>query len=170
MLVVDDDLFLLKAFRDFFTRNGYVVHVAATALAGKSLAAKHRPDVAVVDLRIGRDWGVDVIDDLKSLNKSIHVVLLSGFVSVATAVDAIHAGAADVIFKPIALTELLQRIERGTPKADRRNERPPTLARANYEHMSRVLADANGNVSEAARRLGVHRNTLQRMLRKVPRD
>lgn len=169
VLIADDDVAIQQLLPNVFRDRGYTVHVAGTASQARALAKEHRPHIAIVDLRLGRDWGLDLIPELRRRNRRIHIVLLSGYVSVASAIEAIQAGAADVVFKPIRPIELLRRIEYG---ARRRRELPkdeaPSLARAAYEHMCRILADCNGNVSEAARRLGVHRNTLQRMLRNIP--
>jgi len=117
-----------------------------------------------VDLRLGNASGIDLIRELKRDLPDLMVVLCSGYLSVAAAVAAVRAGADIVVFKPITFREILQRIEESTEEPDL--EDTPTLARAEWEHIMRVLADCNGNVSMAARRLGIYRSSLQRRLRK----
>jgi two-component system response regulator RegA len=167
-LFVDDDPVVLAYFRRGFSARDYDVHIATTALAGRRLTAEHRPDVAVVDLRIGNDWGIELIRELKSVHPRMRVFLVSGYVSVAATAEAIRAGAEHVFFKPVTAGELALVIEGRRPTPPPRDE-PASLARATYEHVSRVLVDSKGNVSEAARRLGVHRQTVQRYLKKIPR-
>jgi two-component system response regulator RegA len=167
VLAVDQDEQILgswaRAARD---RN---IVTAVDAVTARQLASTQRPDLAIVDLRLGNTSGIDLIRALKRDVPDLLAVLCSGYLSVAAAVAAVRAGADIVVFKPITFSEILQRIEESIEAPDL--EDTPTLARAEWEHIMRVLADCNGNVSMAARRLGIYRNSLQRRLRKyAPRS
>jgi two-component system, response regulator RegA len=167
VLVVDDDERILGSWkRAARERNVFTASDASTA---RQLASTERPDLAIVDLRLGNSSGIDLIRELKRELPHLLVVLCSGYLSVAAAVAAVRAGADVVVFKPITFREILQRIEESEEEPDL--EDTPTLARAEWEHIMRVLADCNGNVSMAARRLGIYRSSLQRRLRKyAPRS
>jgi two-component system response regulator RegA len=167
VLVVDDDERILGSWkRAARERNVFTAIDAATA---RQLANTEKPDLAIVDLRLGNTSGIDLIRELKRDLPDLMVVLCSGYLSVAAAVAAVRAGADIVVFKPITFREILQRIEQNAEEPDL--EDTPTLARAEWEHIMRVLADCNGNVSMAARRLGIYRSSLQRRLRKyAPRS
>jgi two-component system response regulator RegA len=167
LLLVDDDPAMLRAFEPAFSRAGYAVHLATTNTAAQRLAAAHAPEIAIVDLRIKTDWGLELIASLKRTVPAIRVILVSGYLSSAVTAAAMRAGAEDAVAKPIKPSELLMRIQHRVDPSDAalRRESPPTLAQAAYEHMSRVVADCNGNISEAARRLQIHRQSLQRHLK-----
>lgn len=162
VLVVDQDERILgswtRAARD---RN---LVTAVDAVAARQLASTQRPDLAIVELRLGNTSGIDLIRDIKRELPDLTAVLCSGHLSVAAAVAAIRAGADIVVFKPITFREILDRVREHNEEPD--VEGSPTLARAEWEHIMRVLADCNGNVSMAARRLGIYRSSLQRRLYK----
>jgi two-component system response regulator RegA len=162
VLVVDDDERILGSWKRAARERNIVT--ASDAVTARQLALTERPDLAIVDLRLGNASGIDLIRELKRDLPDLMVVLCSGYLSVAAAVAAVRAGADIVVFKPITFREILQRIEANSEEPDL--EDTPTLARAEWEHIMRVLADCNGNVSMAARRLGIYRSSLQRRLRK----
>lgn len=162
VLVVDDDEKVLSACRRVRSRRVFTAANPADAL---ELAQTERPDLAIVDLRLGTESGIDVTRDLKDACPGLVVALCSGYLSVTTAVAAVKAGADVVVFKPVTFEEILKRVE-GSVEAPAPLDETPTLARAEWEHIMRVLADCNGNVSLAARRLGIYRSSLQRKLRK----
>lgn len=167
VLVVDDDERTLGSWKRAARERNVVT--ASDAMTARQLASLERPDLAIVDLRLGNASGIDLIRELKRDLPDLMVVLCSGYLSVAAAVAATRAGADIVVFKPITFREIMQRIEQSADDADL--EDTPTLARAEWEHIMRVLADCNGNVSMAARRLGIYRSSLQRRLRKyAPRS
>jgi len=101
VLIVDDDPAIVASFQRGFERDGWQVCCATTAADAHKVAGRHHPELAVVDLRIGTDWGIEVIRKLKQDHPCLHVVLVSGFLSVASAVGAMHAGADDVVYKPV---------------------------------------------------------------------
>jgi two-component system response regulator RegA len=168
VLIVDDDESVLGAWKRNVSRERHVV-TATNTNSALQLAHEHHADLAVVDLRLGNESGLDLIRELKQQHPGLLIVLCSGYLSVSIAVAAIRAGAELVVFKPITFNEILRRIEHESDEPDL--EDTPTLARAEWEHITRVLADCNGNVSKAARRLGIFRTSLQRRLRKyAPRS
>lgn len=168
LLVDDSDEFrerLGRAFRD----RGYVVCTASNYDDAMTIARQEMPDRAVVDLRMPGRSGLELLRDLKALDDSIEVLLLTGFGSIPTTVDAVRLGAVNVLTKPADADDILAGFERASADIDHAptsNEAVPSLARAEWEHIHRILADCGGNISEAARRLGIHRRSLQRKLRK----
>jgi len=173
MLLVDDsDEFrerLGRAFRD----RGFEVRTASNYEDALVIAHEQSPDRAVIDLRMPGKSGLELLRELKQLDDSIEVLLLTGFGSIATAVDAVRLGATNVLTKPADADDILAAFERGNADVDHEptsNVEVPSLARTEWEHIHRVLADCNGNISEAARRLGIHRRSLQRKLQKRAPD
>ena len=165
VLVVDDDTVLLSALERDLRARGLTVLPAPSADRALEIARTRRPDCALVDLCIGDDSGIDLLHELKAVLPDLLVVLLTGHGAVQNAVDAFHGGAVDFLQKPVGGLQLMQALE----KAVARTRGPsPTLARAEFEHITRVLHECNGNISEAARRLGIHRRSLQRKLQKIP--
>ena len=169
ILVADDSqLFrerLARAFRD----RGFDVRTANDYDQAIDSARKHPPDLAIVDLRMPGRSGLDLIRDLLEIRAETRVLVLSGFGSIATAVEAVKLGAVNFLPKPADADDILAAFGRCESVADElvsTNQEVPSLARAEWEHIHRVLADCGGNISEAARRLGIHRRSLQRKLRK----
>ncbi len=165
VLVVDDDTVLLSALERDLRSRGLTVLAAPTAQQARDIARTRRPDCALVDLCIGEESGIDLLRDLRSELPDLLVVLLTGHGGVQNVVDAFHGGAVDFVQKPVGGLQLLQALERAVART---RGPSPTLARAEFEHITRVLQECNGNVSEAARRLGIHRRSLQRKLQKTP--
>lgn len=170
ILVVDDDeVFrtrMARALRD----RGHEVRTAANADEALQLAQAESPEYAVVDLQMAGRGGLALLSELKALDAATAVVVLTGYGSIATATEAVRRGALDYVSKPIDADGLLAAFTRGARTSAPFPETPatPTLARAEWEHIQRVLADCEGNISEAARRLGLHRKSLQRKLQKYP--
>jgi len=171
MLVIDDDeLFrerLARALRD----RGYEVRTAAGFDEALASCRCDSPEYAVVDLRMPGCSGMELIQALKREDPSTKIVVLTGYGSIATAIEAIRLGATYYVHKPADADDVLAAFARGeAPPLDPSptEYRAPSLARAEWEHISRVLSDCGGNVSEAARRLGIHRRSLQRKLQKYP--
>jgi two-component system response regulator RegA len=169
VLAIDDDEHVLSGYRRGFGRDR-AVFTTADPVVARQLARRERCDLAIVDLRLKSESGVTVTRDLRRECPDMLIALCSGYLSVEVAVAAVHAGADAVLFKPITAREILRRVEEG-PSLEPNLDDTPTLARAEWEHITRVLADCNGNVSLAARRLGIYRSSLQRRLRKfAPRE
>lgn len=124
----------------------------------------------MVDLRMPGRGGLELVRALHALDASTRIIVLTGYGSIATAVEAVKLGAFNYLPKPADVDDLLLAFSRGPGEPGQVTEdfQPPTLARAEWEHIQRVLADCGGNISEAARRLGLHRRSLQRKLQKYP--
>jgi two-component system response regulator RegA len=131
-------------------------------------ARKESPELAIVDLKMPGGSGLDVVRDLLALDAGTRVVVLTGYGSIATAVEAIKLGAVHYLPKPADCDEILAALGMAVGDGPAAELATPTLARAEWEHIQRVLADCAGNISEAARRLGIHRRSLQRKLSKYP--
>ncbi|MEW6319457.1 MAG: response regulator [Acidobacteriota bacterium] len=165
LLIVDDDAVfrerLVRAMRDRgFEATGVPDHRSAI-----DAAREESPELAVVDLRLPGDSGLAVVRDLKALDASTVVVVLTGYGSIATAVESIKLGATSYLTKPADADQIVAALDGTQPSG----ETPaPSLARVEWEHIQRVLADCGGNVSQAARVLGIHRRSLQRKLAKRP--
>lgn len=170
-LVVDDD----AAFRERLARalrdRGFEVRVAAGYDDAVELARADSPEYAVVDLRMPGRSGLELTRELHRIDPATRIVVLTGYGSIATAIEAVRLGAVYYLSKPADADDVLAAFARGdapplhTPPAEFTT---PSLARAEWEHIQRVLADCGGNISEAARRLGIHRRSLQRKLQKYP--
>jgi len=169
-LVVDDDHRLRPRLARALRDRGYTVHEADGPPAALGLLARGlRPDRAVVDLRMPSGSGLDLIPELLRIHNSLRIVVLTGYGSIPTAVEAVHRGAVDYLAKPADTDQILAAFERAdSPEATAPSYKAPSLARAEWEHIQRVLADCEGNVSQAARQLGIHRRSLQRKLQKLP--
>lgn len=170
LIADDDDVFrarLARAFRD----RGWEVAEAADGAGAIAVAERDPPEYVVVDLRLPDGSGLDVVRRLKELDPATSIVVLTGYGSIATALDALRLGATHYLTKPADVDDILAGFARGEGAPEVLAEAPrevPTLARVEWEHVNRVLADSGGNVSEAARRLGLHRRSLQRKLAKYP--
>ena len=164
VLVVDDDEHLLASWRRTISRERTVA-TASDAVTARQLAQRQSFDLAIIDLRLGTGSGIDLIRQLKRDQPDATIVLCSGYLSVTTAITGIQAGADAVVFKPITFREILHSLDKNADDLADVHE-TPTLARAEWEHIMRVLADCNGNVSMAARKLGIYRSSLQRRLKK----
>ncbi len=168
LLIVEDDQLLRQRLARAFTERGYAT-LAAANVAEALRQSEEAPELAVIDLRIGDASGLDVLRALLQKDPATRVVMLTGYGSIATAVEAMRLGAVHYLTKPADADQILAALYRG---AD--HEAPPpageplSLARAEWEHINHVLVSVSGNVSEAARRLGLHRRSLQRKLAKYP--
>jgi two-component system response regulator RegA len=132
-------------------------------------AREDSPELALVDLRLPGRSGLDLVRDLKELDAATKVVVLTGYGSIATAVQSLQLGAASYLTKPIDADQILAAFQQiGADIEVRAAPTAQPLARVEWEHIQRVLADCAGNVSQAARVLGIHRRSLQRKLSKYP--
>jgi|SRR5690625_165807 len=168
LLLIDDDPSFLHMLARVLTRHGYSVITAATMQEVQQQLAKTVPDYAIVDMNLAHSSGLDVIAPLRSANEAMRIVILTGYASIATTVDAIKRGADDYLAKPVDVDTLLAALE-GAPRASMAaSDEPMSLRRLEWEHIQRVLNEYDGNISAAARVLGMHRRTLQRRLAKRP--
>lgn len=169
LVVDDDDVFRNRLVRALSER-GFDARGADGATAAMAAAAADSPELAVVDLRMPDGSGLDVVRGLKEMDAATKVVVLTGYGSIATALEAVRLGATHYLTKPADVDEILRAFDRDeAPRSSPLGvEQAPSLARAEWEHIQRVLTDCEGNVSQAARVLGVHRRSLQRKLSKRP--
>jgi len=169
ILIVDDDPIFSEVLAKALTKRGFEVTTATDVEHAKQLLKEFRPDYAVVDLRMPGPSGLELIPSLCELNNEIKIVILTGYASISTAVEAVKLGATHYLTKPADADEIVAAFERD--RGESQTEIPPTpisLDRLEWEHIQKVLGDCNGNISEAARSLGLHRRTLQRKLQKRP--
>lgn len=169
IMLVDDSFVLRDRLALAFEERGFRVSVAGSYDEALAVFKQSPTDLAVLDLRMPGRTGMALIPELKKIKPDTKILILSGFGSIATAIDAIRLGATNFLPKPADADDILNAFARvgdiEIPTAE--EEIPvPTLAQAEWEHIHRVLADCGGNISEAARRLGIHRRSLQRKLRK----
>lgn len=169
LLIVDDDEVFASVLAQAFRRRGYAVRVAHDAESGIACAREESPEYAVVDLRMPGPSGLELVRILKELDENTRIVMLTGYASIATAVEAIKLGAVHYLAKPADADEIQSAFHRdeGDTGVDV-PERPLSVNRLEWEHIQKVLQECDGNVSETARRLNMHRRTLQRKLQKRP--
>ena len=171
LLIVDDDHVLRDRLGRAFADRGFEVRTAADYEDAVEKARAESPEMAVVDLRMPGKSGLELVRDLHELDPHTRIVVLTGYGSIATAIDAVRLGAMHYLTKPADVDDILAAFEKGeAPPLSTVDKEftAPSLARAEWEHIQRVLADCGGNISEAARRLGIHRRSLQRKLQKYP--
>lgn len=169
LLLVDDDETFLRVLEQALSRRGFEVHSALDVDAGVKLAESVEPEYAVIDLRIGVESGLVLVKRLHELDANTRIVMLTGFASIATAVEAIKLGAVHYLTKPADADEIVSALhkDRGDEYVEIK-EKPLSVRRLEWEHLQKVLVEHGGNISAAARALGMHRRTLQRKLEKRP--
>ena len=170
-LVVDDD----EVFRNRLCRALTQRNWEADAVAGGDEALKiardRSPDLVLVDLRMPGKGGLEVVQELRAIDSSMTIIVLTGYGSIPTAIAAMKRGADHYLSKPADADQILAVYENLRRAAGEASEAPasvPSLARVEWEHMQRVLSDCGDNISQAARLLGIHRRSLQRKLGKYP--
>lgn len=172
VLVVDDDKRFALTLAAALARRGYAAHVAHDAAGALATAQTQKPEAAVVDLKLGADDGLALIEPLRRAHPHMRIVVLTGYASIATAVKAIKLGADDYLAKPVtasAVAAVLERRAHGLASAEPvAHWEPMSPRRLEWEHIQRVLAEHDGNISATARSLRMHRRTLQRKLAKRP--
>jgi two-component system response regulator RegA len=144
------------------------VSAAGTYDEAVTLASAETPELALVDLRLPGTSGLDLVRQLKALDPTTNIVVLTGYGSIATAVESLRLGATGYLTKPVDADQILVAFENVPHDGPRIVPAAQPLARVEWEHIQRVLADCDGNVSQAARVLGIHRRSLQRKLSKDP--
>ena len=171
LLIVDDDEPLRTRLARALEKRGFVVATADSVAAGRAHAAGSPPAFAVVDLRLGDGSGLDVVQALRDSRPDVRVVVLTGYGNIATAVAAVKAGAVDYLPKPADADAIEAALMARAQTMAAPPENPMSADRVRWEHIQRVFEQCERNVSETARRLRMHRRTLQRILAKhAPRD
>lgn len=169
LLLVDDDETFCIVLKSALQKRNYEVLVANNVDEGIQLAEEHLPEYAVIDLRIGYDSGLELVKKLIALDDNTQIVMLTGFASIATAVEAIKLGAVHYLTKPANADEIVLALNKNEGDASVSiSETPLSVKRLEWEHLQKVLMQHDGNISAAARALNMHRRTLQRKLEKKP--
>jgi two-component system response regulator RegA len=170
LIVDDDEVFRTRLCRAFEMR-GWEAYSAPGGEQALALARETAPDLAIVDLRMEGETGLDVVRSLRALDATISIIMLTGYGSIATALEAVRCGADHYLGKPVDVDQILAAYETlclSEPVDPRPPATVPSLGRVEWEHIQRVLTDCGGNVSQTAKLLGLHRRSLQRKLSKYP--
>ena len=192
MLVVDDDEIFRNRLMRALNNRGLSTVGAGDAAEAERVAREQKPHWASVDLRMPGRGGLELVRRLHQMDPEMLVVVLTGYGTISTAVEAVRAGAADYLTKPVDTDQILASFERaaeddvgptdadgtpghgshppldGIPQVSPAEAQTPSLARVEWDYIHRVLSDCGGNISQAARKLGIHRRSLQRKLQKLP--
>ena len=171
-LIVDDDERFRVRLCQAFALRGWEAFGAADGAAARNLAIEVAPDLAIVDLRMPGESGIDIVRQLRELDATVSIIMLTGYGSIATAIEAVKCGADHYLSKPVDVDQILAAFQtiRDRERAGRpaSHDSVPSLARVEWEHIQRVMADCGGNISQSAKLLGMHRRSLQRKLSKDP--
>jgi two-component system, response regulator RegA len=171
LLIVDDDQVLLERLARTLTKRQFEVTTAPSIAEAKNKISQLAFDFAVFDLKLIDGYGLDLVDLIKQRNPQVHVIILTGYGNIATAVSAIKHGAIDYLSKPADIDTIEQALRQTGHQLPPAPHNPMTPDRVRWEHIQRVFHECNQNVSETARRLQMHRRTLQRILAKhAPRN
>ena len=169
LLLVDDDETFCNVLKSALEKRGFDVVAATNVVDGIFMAEKHIPEYAVIDLRIGYESGLELVKKLISIDDNTQIVMLTGFASIATAVEAIKLGAIHYLTKPANADEIVSALYKNEGDSSVLiSENPVSIKRLEWEHLQKVLMQHDGNISAAARALSMHRRTLQRKLDKKP--
>ncbi len=166
LLLVDDDAPFVQRLAKAMEKRGFTVETAETVAAGRAMATVRPPAYAVVDLRLEDGNGLDVVEIIRERRPDSRVVVLTGYGAIATAVAAVKIGATDYLSKPADANDITAALLAGADALPPPPENPMSADRVRWEHIQRVYELCDRNVSETARRLNMHRRTLQRILAK----
>lgn len=168
-LIVDDDSTFTRILSRALTRRGYTVSVARNVEDAIASARQQPPQLASVDLKMEGPSGLELIEALKAINPEIRILILTGYASIATAVEAIKLGAVNYLPKPADADQILAALTQTDANPEQPiSPDPMSVDRLEWEHIQKVLTEHDGNISATARALGMHRRTLQRKLQKRP--
>ncbi len=169
LLLVDDDELYCRILGNAMEKRGFAVLIAHHVQQALEMVGEVPPKYAVVDLNMPGESGLVLIEKIHKLDPTSHMVVLTGFASVATAVEAIKLGATHYLAKPVDADEVLKALGKSEGCVDIEvKQQPMSPKRVEWEHIQKVLTENDGNISETARQLGMHRRTLQRKLSKRP--
>ncbi|UOB75283.1 response regulator [Pseudoalteromonas sp. APM04] len=169
LLIIEDDINLASTLARRLTKQGFTCDVAHNQSDALLCARQLVPDSILLDMKLGDDNGLMLIKPLRNLLENTHIVLLTGFASIATAVEAMRLGANDYLTKPIDMATLLKALNNETSELQTSiDDSVMSPERLEWEHIQQVLHSNNGNISVTARQLNMHRRTLQRKLQKKP--
>lgn len=168
MLIIDDDTTFATLLARRIKHHGFDSAIASSSDEALALLRTGDFDRAVLDLKLGNDSGLILLPKLKAMAPGLDIVVLTGYSSIATAVEAIKLGALNYLCKPASSEDILNAFAATTNADVDISVTPPSVDRLEWEYIQKVLADNGGNISETARVLGMHRRTLQRKLQKYP--
>ena len=166
---MDDDIALCESLARAFAGRGFELQVAHTATSALRLVDDRPPQYAVIGLKLPDTSGLKLVGVLRALDAHMRIVVLAGYPSIRTAVEAIKLGATDYLAKPASADEVVTALQhdRGNDSVPL-SKKPMSVHRAEWEYISQALRENNGNISATARALSMDRRTLQRKLRKRP--
>lgn len=169
LLIVDDDVTFCDVLAKAMTKRGFNVNCAHTIDDALKNAEAMTPEFAIIDLKLSNESGLMLVEKLKALDPGTRIVMLTGYASIATAVEAIKLGATHYLAKPVDADEIMKAFERTTGDSDVQiSTNPLSVGRLEWEYIHRILTENNNNISVTARILNMHRRTLQRKLAKKP--
>ncbi len=169
LLIVDDDTVFCEVLTKAMTKRGFSVHCAHTIEQAMAYAENATPEYAIIDLKLSTESGLTLVEKLKVLDPGTRLVMLTGYASVATAVEAIKLGATHYLAKPVDADEIMAAFERTTGNTETPiSTNPLSVGRLEWEYIHRILNENDNNISVTARILNMHRRTLQRKLAKKP--
>jgi two-component system, response regulator RegA len=166
LLIVDDDEIFLNRLGRSMEKKGFAPTLANSVADGKKCAALSAPDYAVVDLRLLDGNGLEVVEAIRDVNEDASIVMLTGYGNIASAVAAVKAGAIDYLAKPASVEDIVNALLADKDAKPKPPENPMSADRVRWEHIQRVYELCDHNISETARRLNMHRRTLQRIMAK----
>lgn len=167
-LLVDDDELYLRTLHRSLQKRGFATVLASTVADAIAAAQLHRPAFALIDLKLGKDSGLVLIEPLKAAREDMRILLVTGYASIATAVEAIKRGADNYLTKPVTADAIVRALNDELESDSSPQSTMVPLARVEWEHIQQALSETQGNISAAARLLGMHRRSLQRKLAKRP--
>lgn len=169
LIIIDDDEGLCDVLSRALARHDFNVSVSHTIAEAMNLSNTILFDYAVIDLRIGQDSGLEAVSQMIELFPDIKIVVLTGYASIATAVEAIKLGARQYLTKPAEVKDIVEGFGKESGDSSLQLDNAPmSVKRLEWEHLQKVLQEHDGNISAAARAMGMHRRTLQRKLQKKP--
>ncbi len=169
LLLVDDDPVYCEVLGDALSDRHFSVSIAHDVPSALTQLNQSLPDFAVIDLKMPGPSGLELVEKLHTMNPETRIIVLTGYASIATAVEAIKLGATHYLTKPADADEIIAAFQKDNGDSEAPvAEKPISVNRLEWEHIQKVLSECDGNISEAARRLGMHRRTLQRKLQKRP--
>ena len=169
ILIIDDDEHFVRTLNRSLGRQGFETATATDARSATLTCQEFQPDWATLDLRMEQESGLNLIPGLLQIQPNLRIVMLTGYASIATAVEAVKLGAYNYLHKPATLNELMKAFGEETEVEESTPAEPEALMsveRLEWEHIQRVLNENDGNISATARALNMHRRTLQRKLQK----
>jgi two-component system, response regulator RegA len=166
LLIVDDDEPFLKRLARAMEKRGFAVETAESVAEGRAMALRKPPAYAVIDLRLADGNGLDVVEAVREKRPDARVIVLTGYGAIATAVAAVKLGATDYLSKPADANQITAALLVDAGDLPPPPDNPMSADRVRWEHIQRIYEQCDRNVSETARRLSMHRRTLQRILAK----